>query len=714
MRLHEASRNLNIGIDTIADFLISMGMPLEDRNLNSRLRDEQCSMLYKVFGNKPQFKPKRIYTSREKAEVQAVLDELHHKHSKNTPKQSSKETKASKKAKRKRQREEELRQLRGQKVKLKIKWFYNQILYTKGFENLFTEGRVQLSDVYYAGNRLNGYWAEYLLKSCKTKTEFIVVEPQVVIGNDNNTYARLRYDITPDTSWQYLFEHLRPGMEFVGKVIDINDHQYVVKYSLNSNYFIWGYINKEEYAIGYDVNSTICVRIKSIASNLFAPFVFTSKTQFQEIKEPSPYSENESKNNPSNDDNDFIKWRENQRKELDNQREQLRAAVFGNSQRDFIEGNTTGANKKPEICIDDTNSQSQKQVKTIKCEATFFEDYEVKGLKLNDFLYNKKAKTFEIFLNSTGSIVLRYKLLIALADLINAYHNANLILGDIDPSNFELISNDPLVLKMLDDSGTNYKTNMIHSSEDMHFIAPEVQQHLSPVTPMSECYSFASLVYQMLTGEEYNITNDFRKTIYVAPSVLDILFQSLGTDAMLRPKMSKWSDALRLGLDELVYCSQCHQWHILNSSGCCSLCNNKSYLSVSLQVGNYGEAERYCVEQNRMEIKPTIVGKTNGNLIITENTSKILYGYHFGMSVKKDQPIAVVTITRCNSNKDITLHIIPISGVMFTSLDDNYNQKDEPFEDETDIEITGEKLYQTMFLVESESFNNKILKLCHI
>ena len=41
-------------------------------------------------------------------------------------------------------------------------------------------------------------------------------------------------------------------------------------------------------------------------------------------------------------------------------------------------------------------------------------------------------------------------------------------------------------------------------------------------------------------------------------------------------------------------------------------------------------------------------------------------------------------------------------------------KSDEAFEDATDIDINGEELYSTMFLVESETFNNKILKLCHI
>ena len=78
MRLHEAIRNLNIGLDTAAEFLASKGMPLEDRNLNVRLRDMQCSLLYREFGYKPQAKQLRSSVAHEKPEVQAVLNEIHH------------------------------------------------------------------------------------------------------------------------------------------------------------------------------------------------------------------------------------------------------------------------------------------------------------------------------------------------------------------------------------------------------------------------------------------------------------------------------------------------------------------------------------------------------------------------------------------------------------------------------------------------------------
>lgn len=696
MRLHEALKNLNVGLDTIADYLFWKGMPLKDRNLNVRLSDAQCSLIFNEFGYRPQTKLQRSADTQEKPAVQAVLDEIHQKRGKSQSKQVAKETKADKKEKKKRKREEELIQIKDKKVHLNIKGYVNHVLYTKGYSNLFTEGRVHISDVFYNGNRLNGYWAENLLKACRTKADFVVIDPRAKIEGSINTYARLRYNVTPEPSWLIQVKQLRPGMVLNCDVIDVDEERYIVKRILKYNYFIWGYVNKNEYADSYDVNSTIRVNIKSIASNLFAPFIFTrdnqEKVSFPDSIVPPVQSNYIPKVNPSTDETDFINWRESQKKELDWQREQLRTATSGHT-------NSTHINH---------------EIVAIKCEANFFDDYELMGHTLDEFLYVDKSISFERYLQSTGTIVLRYKLLIALADLIAAYHKANLILGDIDPTNFEIITDDRLVLKLKDDSGVSYKTNMIHMLEDIHLIAPEVKNHLSPVTPMSECYSFATLVYQMLTGEEYDVTNDLSKGFYVAPHILGIFRQSLSIDPMLRPKISKWCDALRLGLDELAFCPQCHQWHVLSPTGDCPLCKNKNILAISLQVGNYGETEIYNIEQNVMEKMPTIIGSPKGDVIITENTSKILYGYHFGAITKKDLPIAVITVTQCNSNKDVTLHIIPISGAVFTPLADNFMPGGEPFEDATDVEVGGDELFRTMFLVESNTFNNKILKLCHI
>lgn len=720
MRLIEVVQYLNVSLNSVATFLSSKGMPLSNWNLNTRLKDKQVSLLVKEYGYKPQFASMRIGTTREKPEVQAVLDEIHHKHGSTTKKQVSKETKSGKKAQRKLLIEQGLQQIKGQQVKLKIKGYFNQVLYTKGYENLFIEGRVQLSDVYYNGSELNKYWAESILKTRNTKTEFVVIDPQVVAEDGKNTFAHLRYNVTPEPSWQIQFKKLCKGAELKGIIIDVVEEYYIVKCILNYNYFIWGTVSKGVYPKNYGINSTIIVRIKHIGANLFAPVLFTGEQKGNEnlvegsVSSSNPLSSQYLDVSPSQDDYDFSKWRETQKKELDRQRELLQTAVLGNNETSSLEPKPIDLPLgKTEVKTPQKLGKTRNPIVVVKCEANFFDDYEVEGQTMSEFLYNDKTIPFEDYLLSSGTIVLRYKLLIALADLMSAYHKANLILGDINPANFEIVSDNPIVLRLIDDSLVSYKTNIIHMPDDIHLMAPEVKDHLSPITPMSECYSFASLACLMLTGKE-NFFSDIGKAHFIASPLIDILSQSFCTDPMMRPRISTWSESLRFGLDELIYCPQCQQWHVLNSSGRCPICNkNEGFINISLQVGILGEAEIYNAELNQIDMEPTIIGNAKGNVIITEYTSKLLYGYHFGMVARKDTPIAVITLTQCNSNKDVTLHIIPMSGTTFSPLDDNYTPKGEPFEDATDIEISGEDLYRTMFLVESEIFNNKILKLCH-
>lgn len=718
MRVHDAIKNFNIGIDAIAEFLSLKGMPLEERNVNLRLRDKQYSLLYNEFNKSV------VHTTEltEMPKVQAVLDEIHRKKDRKTKSKTFIKPTCKKKSAKQLKREQELLSLSGDKLKLKVKGFSNQILYLIGLNSLFTEGYVYLNDVYYDGYQLDKYWSEYLLKSINGKTEFVVIGPIEKDDGTNNTYAHFKYLVTPDSSWVHQFKQLSLGKILNGTVIGFIDEMYVVQCSLESKYFVWGYVSKDEYISEYEENSVIKVALKAKGSNLFAPvnFVGAESVGLDNEKTTNTSQIVQKKVSSSVDDIDFIVWREKQKDQLDAQREQLEKAYLSTVQPSSI-GVTQNAEDKDNqdaetLTCDGYNEKKAEQIiaEDYSCEANFFEEHKIKNKKMDDFIYGGKSVTFDKYLQSTGSITLRYKLLIALADLISEYHKANLIIGDIVASNFIIKADEPLSLKLFDDSLVNYKTNMIHMHDGLHYLAPEVKNHLSPITPMSECYSFALLVIHMLTGEKYQGKGDFGASPYLPKNIIDILCQSLTSDPMSRPKLERWSIALRQAIDGLVYCSQCHQWYAPKQAGCCNRCKNKIKLAISCQVGLYGEAEVYNVENNLIEHKNRIIGNTKGNVIITESTAKLLLGYEFGLSTSKDSAIAVITITQCNSNSDITLHITPIAGNRFTLLDEDYHPKGKSFDKAKDFEIKGEDLYKTMFLVESKIINNKILKICHI
>ena len=50
VRLNKALKELNVGINTVADFLQKKGMALQDATPNAKITDEQYGLLKKEFG----------------------------------------------------------------------------------------------------------------------------------------------------------------------------------------------------------------------------------------------------------------------------------------------------------------------------------------------------------------------------------------------------------------------------------------------------------------------------------------------------------------------------------------------------------------------------------------------------------------------------------------------------------------------------------------
>ena len=55
-RLNKALKELNVGINTVAEFLQKKGKPLEDASINAKITDEQYDILLKEFGSDMQKK----------------------------------------------------------------------------------------------------------------------------------------------------------------------------------------------------------------------------------------------------------------------------------------------------------------------------------------------------------------------------------------------------------------------------------------------------------------------------------------------------------------------------------------------------------------------------------------------------------------------------------------------------------------------------------
>ena len=84
VRLNKALKELNVGINTVADFLQKKGMALQDATPNAKITDEQYGLLKKEFGEDMKqnaFTKQKIQTQKEKEQQekkerqQAMRDE---------------------------------------------------------------------------------------------------------------------------------------------------------------------------------------------------------------------------------------------------------------------------------------------------------------------------------------------------------------------------------------------------------------------------------------------------------------------------------------------------------------------------------------------------------------------------------------------------------------------------------------------------------------
>ena len=207
-----------------------------------------------------------------------------------------------------------------------------------------------------------------------------------------------------------------------------------------------------------------------------------------------------------------------------------------------------------------------------------------------------------------------------------------------------------------------------------------------------------------LIGSNPNITHP----------IASLLERSFASNPMERPTLEKWKETLRSSLDEFVFCPKCKEWHPRNVDKNCPFCDTRSMFDIKLSIGTLGEGEVYDPETNALHVEKTIIGKCRWDIALNESTSKILYAYHFGIKNNPDIPIAVITVTNCNDNNEMTLCVTPMLNTRITHVDPNYEMIGIPFNEQTNIEFDRNLISDSVFLVENNMFKNKIIKLCHI
>lgn len=93
-RLNKALKELNVGINTVAEFLQKKGYPLEDASINAKISDEQYAMLLKEFGSDMQKQQETRLNIKKRKEIE--LQEKAERRAKGKEDQAKREAEAQK------------------------------------------------------------------------------------------------------------------------------------------------------------------------------------------------------------------------------------------------------------------------------------------------------------------------------------------------------------------------------------------------------------------------------------------------------------------------------------------------------------------------------------------------------------------------------------------------------------------------------------------
>lgn len=304
---------------------------------------------------------------------------------------------------------------------------------------------------------------------------------------------------------------------------------------------------------------------------------------------------------------------------------------------------------------------------------------------------------------SSGGLLKRYNVLIRLSALIRALHSKGLAYCDLSPNNVfisERTDSDNVFLIDLDN--LRYKTSIVNNIFTPFYGAPEVISNNAPNTPMSDCFSFAILAYELLTlnhpligdyvsdGEpeleemalagklpwvDHSEDNTNERSTglpsekVMPEKLLDLFrrnFEEGLNNPIERPSMAEWFDMLNLALNELLKCgnNNCNLIYPFNNLKQCSFCGHKPQKVTRIQMRRWEDIEYF--DQKTHEIKQLfrLQPEVYDEILIDENTPKEIAAFNFLLT--DIEPLAtLLKIEYLIDNKELKILLSPLNGVKF-------------------------------------------------
>ncbi len=324
-------------------------------------------------------------------------------------------------------------------------------------------------------------------------------------------------------------------------------------------------------------------------------------------------------------------------------------------------------------------------------------------IPLSDLKNNQQFSNLPEWYFSTGGLRKRYEILIHLSALIRVLHSKGLAYCDLSPNNIFVsdtigVSN----IFLIDLDNVRYRTSLLDNIYTPFYGAPEIISSTAPNTPMSDCFSFAVIAYELLTlnhpliGDYVNdgepeteeqalmgklpwvdhstdLTN-VRTTGLPSENVipnklLDLFkrnFENGLNNPFERPSMAEWFDALNLAMNELLKCgnNQCKLDYPYNNLNKCTFCGYLPSKVKRIQMRRWEEIEFYDKTMNSINSSFCLEPNVYDEILIDENTAKEIPAFNF-LLTDIDPLAAVLKIEIITENNEDKLLLSPLKGTIF-------------------------------------------------
>ena len=318
---------------------------------------------------------------------------------------------------------------------------------------------------------------------------------------------------------------------------------------------------------------------------------------------------------------------------------------------------------------------------------------------ITNYYWRDQEENFEKWFISTGGIKKRIEILISLAEQLADYHRNNKVYKDLVPEYINIETTKWNVQAVI------LETNYTYSGLGNVFIyashaAPEVVNRRMPNTPMSDCYSFAIIVHELLafchpfvgdavegkdsmneamrgnlpwiddSNDHHNwLTKRLYDTYFTTPEIRGLFKQTFEIgkeDPMKRPSMHEWIDALYDAASHLKHCPECNTEFIYTKESDCPFCGKEDFIfpiAVAIQhIDKKFDLETYTFSETEKELYPEPVD------VLYANQSNKLYvnSRHLltdTLNVKDVLSIEVVPSEK--GSKTVVVVLKPLNGFSF-------------------------------------------------